>query len=72
MLFQVYGDGAGWQLFGWLLVFAGLLVVNEFARSSRFGGICCFMVLPAALTVYFIAINIGAACGEQWALTKDT
>ncbi len=72
MLFQVYGDGAGWQLFGWLLVFAGLLVVNEFARSSRFGGICCFMVLPAALTVYFIAIYIGAACGAQWALTNDT
>ena len=23
MLFQIYGDNAGWQLLGWVLVFAG-------------------------------------------------
>ena len=28
MLFQVYGDGAGWQLLGWLLVFTGLVLAN--------------------------------------------
>ena len=32
MLFQIYGDGAGWQLLGWVLVFAGLVLANEFAR----------------------------------------
>lgn len=56
MLFQVYGDGAGWQLFGWVLVFAGLILANEFARRTKRGGIICFLVIPAALTVYFIAI----------------
>ena len=30
MLFQIYGDGAGWQLLGWVLVFAGLVFANEF------------------------------------------
>ena len=28
MLFQIYGDGAGWQLLGWVLVFAGLVLAN--------------------------------------------
>ena len=72
MMFQVYGDGAGWQLFGWLLVFVSLILANEVARRSKIGGICCFLALPAALTVYFIAIQIGAATGAQWALENDT
>ena len=29
MLFQIYADGAGWQLLGWVLVFAGLVLANE-------------------------------------------
>lgn len=28
MLFQIYGDGAGWQLLGWVLVFAGLVLAK--------------------------------------------
>jgi len=43
MLFQIYGDGAGWQLLGWLLVFAGLVLANEFARRSKIGGMICFL-----------------------------
>lgn len=35
MLFQIYGDGAGWQLLGWVLVFAGLVLANEFARRTK-------------------------------------
>ena len=31
MFFQIYGETAGWQLLGWLLVFAGLVVMNEIA-----------------------------------------
>ena len=39
MLFQIYGDLAGFQLLGWLLVFAGLIITNEIARRSKQGGI---------------------------------
>ena len=72
MLFQIYDATAGWQLFGWLLAFVGLVLLNEFARRTKFGGITCFIVIPLALTVYFIAIYICAACGMQWALNNDT
>ena len=65
MFFQIYGETAGWQLLGWLLVFAGLVVMNEIARRFKAGGIACFLVLPAALTVYFIAIYAGAAAGAE-------
>ena len=72
MFFQIYGETAGWQLLGWLLVFAGLVVMNEIARRSKAGGIACFLILPAALSVYFIAIYVGAAMGAEWALNNDT
>ncbi len=72
MLFQIYGEGAGWQLLGWLLVFTGLVLANEFARRTKTGGIICFFVLPAILTVYFIAIYVCAAMGMAWALNNDT
>ena len=35
MLFQIYGETAGFQLFGWLMVFVGLIVANEFARRTK-------------------------------------
>ena len=72
MLFQVYGDGAGWQLLGWLLVFVGLILANEFSRRSKLGGIICFLGIPAVLTVYFIAIYVCAAMGMEWALTNQS
>lgn len=72
MFFQIYGETAGWQLLGWLLVFAGLVVMNEIARRSKAGGIACFLILPAALSVYFIAIYVGAVMGADWALNNDT
>ena len=72
MLFQIYGETAGFQLLGWLMVFAGLILANEFARRTKWGGVVCFLVLPAALTVYFIAIYAGAAMGAQWALNNPT
>ncbi len=72
MLFQIYGENAGYQLLGWLLVFVGLILANEFARRTKFGGIACFLVLPAGLTVYFVSIYVGAAMGAEWALTNPT
>ena len=72
MLFQIYGETAGFQLLGWLMVFVGLILVNEFARRSKAGGIACFLILPAVLTVYFIAIYVGAAMGAEWALNNST
>ena len=72
MLFQIYGDGAGWQLFGWLLVFTGLVLANEFARRSKLGGMICFLGIPAVLTIYFIAIYVCAGMGMDWALNNQT
>ena len=72
MLFDVYGANAPMQWLGWILVFACLIGANELARRSRAGGIFCFLVLPAALSVYFIAIYAGAAAGAEWALTNPT
>lgn len=72
MLFQIYGDNAGWQLFGWAMVFVGLVLINEVARRSKVGGILCFIALPAALSVYFISIYVGAAMGAEWALNNQT
>ena len=46
MLFQIYGETAGFQLLGWLMVFVGLILANEFARRTKWGGIACFLVLP--------------------------
>ena len=72
MLFQIYGENAGYQLLGWLLVFVGLVITNELARRSMKGGIFSFLVVPAVLTGYFIAIYVGAAQGAEWALTNQT
>jgi hypothetical protein len=72
MLFQIYGSGSYWQLLGWVMVFVGLILVNEIARRTKLGGILTLVILPAALTVYFIAIYIGAASGADWALNNQT
>lgn len=72
MLFQIYGEGAIYQLLGWVMVFVALIGLNEIARRSKIGGLICFVGLPAALTVYFIAIYVCAALGQEWALNNDT
>lgn len=72
MLFDVYGDTAVFQWVGWVIVFVGLILMNEFARRTKAGGIVCFLVIPAILTIYFIAISVSAAAGAQWALDNPT
>ena len=69
MLFQI---NSLWQLLGWVLVFAALVITNEIERRTKFGGIFFFGIVLAVLTVYFIAIQIGAATGAQWALNNPT
>ena len=72
MLFQVYGENAIYQWIGWAVVFISLILINELARRTRAGGVFCFIVLPAGLTIYFIAITVGAASGAEWALDNPT
>ncbi|MBD5532643.1 MAG: hypothetical protein HDQ98_10690 [Lachnospiraceae bacterium] len=72
MIFQIYDGRTLWQLLGWVMVFAGLILMNEIARRTKIGGMVCFFAIPAVLTIYFIAIYVGAAMGAEWALNNQT
>ncbi|MBP5453016.1 MAG: hypothetical protein J6X48_01305 [Lachnospiraceae bacterium] len=72
MLFQLYGDQALMQILGWVLVFAGLIVMNEIGRRTKVGGVCVFIVVPLILTVYFIVETLGAKSGAAWAVNNQT
>lgn len=61
MLFHVYGDHALSQWAAMLCVLLALILLNEFARRTKAGGLLMFGVIPAVLTVYFIVIVISAA-----------
>ena len=72
MLFQIYGEHSFYQLLGWVLVFVGLIVLNEIARRSKAGGIGLFLAVPAALSVYFIVVAVAAKNGAEWAVNNQT
>ncbi len=72
MLFQVYGENAMYQWLGWIMVFVSLIAAKEVARRSKTGGIVCYLVIPAVLTVYFISIYVCAGRGMEWALDIPT
>ena len=72
MFFQVYGEHALAQWGMLLVVLAGLILLNEFARRTKAGGCIMFFVIPIILTVYFLAIWIGVKTGAQWALQNQT
>ena len=72
MLFHVYGENALPQWIAMLGVLAALILLNEVARRTKAGGILMFFVIPAILTVYFVAIAIGAKTGASWALNNQT
>lgn len=59
MLFQIYGNNTGTQLLGLVLVFIGLIVLNELGRRTKAGGMIIFMFIPLMLTIYFIAAHMG-------------
>ena len=72
MLFNIYGTLSGWQLFGWVLVFVGLIVTNEIARRTKIGGITCFIAIPIVLSIYFVVVTIMARAGNPWAAKNWT
>ena len=72
MIFQIYDERILWHILGWVIVFAGLIIMNEVARRTKVGGSICFFVIPAVLTIYFISIYVGAAQGAEWALNNQT
>ena len=72
MLFHVYGENALPQWIAMLGVLAALILLNEVSRRTKAGGILMFFVIPAILTVYFIAIAVGAKTGASWALNNQT
>ena len=65
MLFQLYGSTAMTQLLGWVLVFAGLVILNEIGRRTKIGGIVLFVIIPAVLTIYSITIQAGLFGGHS-------
>ena len=72
MLFHVYGGNAVYQWIAMLAVLAGLILLNEFARRTQFGGLVMFGIIPLALTVYFIVIAVCAGQGIDWAVNNQT
>jgi len=46
-------------------VFAGLVILNEIGRRTKIGGIVLFVIIPAILTIYFIAIQAGLFGGHS-------
>ena len=62
MLFQI---NSLWQIVAWVLVFAGLIIMNEIGRKTRTGGIVLFVVVPLILTVYFVGMHFGAFGGAN-------
>ena len=51
MLFDHTIGTTGFQILGWVMVFVGLILANEFARRSKAGGIIMFAGVPAIVTV---------------------
>ncbi len=62
MLFQIHDMS---QLLGWVLVFAGLIIMNEIGRRTKVGGMLLFVIIPVILTVYFILAHVGLFGGAQ-------
>ena len=65
MLFQLYSNHAAMQLIGWVLVFCGLILMNEIGRRTKVGGMIVFVVIPCILTVYFILAHLGMFGGSS-------
>ena len=65
MLFQLYSSHASMQLIGWVLVFCGLILMNEIGRRTKIGGMIVFVIIPTILTVYFILAHLNMFGGQS-------
>ncbi|WP_241156591.1 MULTISPECIES: DUF5692 family protein [unclassified Adlercreutzia] len=72
MLFDVYGDQALYQWAGMIVVLVALILLNEFERRTKAGGLTVFVGLCGAMTVYCLVVEVGAAMGAEWALSNPT
>lgn len=72
MLFDVYGEHAIYQWAGMLVVLLALILLNEFERRTKIGGLTVFVGCCGAMTIYCLAVEIGAAMGATWALQNPT
>ncbi len=62
MIFQITNL---WQILGWFLVFAGLIIMNEIGRRTKIGGMIIFVIIPCILTLYFILAHVGLFGGAN-------
>ena len=53
------------QLIGWVLVFCGLILMNEIGRRTKIGGMIVFVIIPTILTVYFILAHLNMFGGQS-------
>ena len=65
MLFQLYGSTAMTQLLGWVLVFAGLVILNEIGRRTKIGGNVLFVIITAVLAIYLLSIKASMLGGHS-------
>lgn len=72
MLFDVYGENAVYQWIGLAVVLVALILLNEVARRTKAGGIVMFVGIAAAMTIYCVAVEVGAGMGAEWALNNPT
>lgn len=64
-MFNLYSGVAGTQLLGWLLVFVGLILLNEVGRQTKMGGITIFIIVPSILTLYYLLAYMGFFGGNE-------
>lgn len=72
MLFHVLGADAIYQWIAMFGVLLGLILLNEFSRRTKMGGMIMFFIVPTLLTLYFIVIGVCAHMGMDWALKNQT
>lgn len=72
MLFDVYGPNAMYQWLGLGFVLLALILLNEFARRTKAGGIIMFFGVAGAMTIYCLVVEISAGAGADWALANPT
>lgn len=72
MFFHVYGENSFYQFLGFILVFIGLILTNEFARYSPTTGFISFLGIPILITIYLFFVNICGELGYKWAENNST